>query len=183
MLPTVDAEGLLPEGEYTLSIDELRESMLVLGPGGNYTNWDSKWRRHMVDNLDILVKQLRQVRISSSICIGGSFVEDRVRPYDIDGYFYCDIERFFISGRLRDSLNKLDPHKAWDWSPKSRRQDLRGKLQSPLWHHYNVDLFPNIGQPTGCFDEHGQDRNFYSLMRWSERVKRIRGVVLIGGSS
>ena len=36
-------EGLLPPGDYLLTLDELRASLLVLGPGGARPNWDSGW--------------------------------------------------------------------------------------------------------------------------------------------
>jgi hypothetical protein len=132
----------------------------------------------LVEALGILADQLWQVGIRSAICIGGSFVEDRNHPHDIDGYFYCD-DREFLSGRLEERLNQLDPHKAWNWDHRSRTPDHRGRLRYPLWHRYRVDLFPHIGQGTGVFDDAGNERNFYSLMRWSGRVGRPRGVILL----
>jgi hypothetical protein len=178
MLPAFTDEGLLPPGDYHLTTEQLHESMLVVGPGGNYTNWDVKWRRSLVDNLGVLTSQLRQCGVKGSICIGGSFVEDRFHPNDIDGYFFCDFDEF-RSGALMSNLNRLDPDGVWTWDPRKRKPDLRGKLQLPMWHRYRIDLYPNHGQPTGFFDEMGQERNFHSLMRWSHRVKSIRGVIQI----
>jgi hypothetical protein len=92
MLPAFDDEGLLPPGDYQLTIAQLRESMLVNGPGGIYVDWNSKWRRKLIDNLEILTTQLRLYGVKGNICVGGSFVEDRVHAQDVDGYFYCNFE-------------------------------------------------------------------------------------------
>ena len=47
----------------------------------------------------------------TSICIGGSFVEDRNHPWDIDGYFYCDFESI-RNGSLVRNLNGQDPYRS-----------------------------------------------------------------------
>ena len=177
MLPPFTSEGLLPPGNYDLTFEQLKNSALVAGLKEEYPNWDSKWRMRLVNSLEILVGQLWQVGIPDPICIGGSFVEDRYHPNDIDGYFYCCDQREFLTGELQRKLNELDPLKAWDWNPKSRTSDARGKRQYPLWHKYSVDLFPNFGQPTGVFNLAGEPMDFYSLMRWSDRVKCNRGVI------
>jgi hypothetical protein len=75
VLPRFTADGLLPPGDYALSLDQLRESILVLGTGEDYPNWDVPWRRRLVSHLEILVKQLWQVKVTE-IFIDGSFVED-----------------------------------------------------------------------------------------------------------
>jgi hypothetical protein len=104
MLPRFDADGLLPPGNYELTIDQLKTSMLVVRPGPDYPHWDVRWRIQLACALDLLAGQLWQVGITSSICIGGTFVEDRNHPHDIDGYFYCD-DRECRSGRLQERLN------------------------------------------------------------------------------
>ncbi|MGH9381053.1 MAG: DUF6932 family protein [Thermoanaerobaculia bacterium] len=62
-LPLFTSEGLLPPGDYELTLAELRSSVLVVGPGTDYPNWDVAWRRRLVDNLEILMKQLWQVGV------------------------------------------------------------------------------------------------------------------------
>jgi hypothetical protein len=181
MLPAFDDDGLLPMGDHHLTIEQLRRSPLVVGPGASHPDWNVPQRRRLVDNLEVVVGQLWRVGVTS-ICIGGSFVEDRNYPYDIDGYFYCDFDQF-RSGELQERLNRLDPPGAWDWDPRSRRPDSRGKLQYPLWHRYHIDLYPNHGQGTGVFDESFNEMNFYALMRWSPRVGRARGAIQLGGPS
>jgi Family of unknown function (DUF6932) len=113
MLPCFADDGLLPPGDYELTIDQLKESMLVVGPGAGYPDWDVRWRLQLVWSLEALAGQLWQVGVTSSICIGGSFVEDRNHPHDIDGYFYCD-DREFLTGRLEEKLNQLNPRGAWN---------------------------------------------------------------------
>jgi hypothetical protein len=178
MLPRSNDAGLLPPGDYELTIDQLKTSMLVVGPRANDAAWDFNRRMQLVSSLELLAGQLWQVGITSPICIGGSFVEDRSAPRDIDGYFYCD-DREFLSGRLEARLNQIDPYRTWNWKPNSMTPDARGTKRYPLWHRYRVDLFPNIGQGTGIFDDAGNERNFYSLMRWSRRVAALRGVILL----
>ena len=65
-LPSFTEEGVLPVGDYELTLDELRESALVLGPhkGVRSDHWDADCRRSLVDNLSILVRQLWQIGIT-----------------------------------------------------------------------------------------------------------------------
>jgi hypothetical protein len=83
---------MLPLGDYELTLDELRASSLVTGNGVHSTTWDSPWRASLLENLAVLVGQLRQVGIRD-IFVDGSFVEDKDHPNDIDGYFVCDLMR------------------------------------------------------------------------------------------
>ncbi len=65
-LPGFTADGLLPAGDYVLSLDELRRSQLVTGPEDlmAYPHWDEAWRGKLVENLAVLVRQLWQVGIT-----------------------------------------------------------------------------------------------------------------------
>jgi hypothetical protein len=85
-LPAFTEDGLLPPADCELTHDELRRSLLVVGPGAGYPNWDIAWRRRLVDNLEILVNQLWQAGVRE-VFADGSFVEDKDHPNDIDGYF------------------------------------------------------------------------------------------------
>lgn len=116
-LPPFTNDGLLPPGDYRLTLDELRESFLVGGLG--HPTWDDSWRLRLVDNLEVLVKQLWQVGVTD-IFADGSFAEDKDHPNDIDGYFVCDQDRL-TSGALQRELNLLDSHKIWTWDPRTRR--------------------------------------------------------------
>lgn len=181
-LPGFTAEGLLPPGDYVLTLGELAESVLVVGPADQKRspNWDTPWRRHLVGNLAILVGQLKTVGVSE-IFIDGSFVEDKDHPNDIDGYFVCDLGRL-ASGELERERNLLDPHRVWTWDPASRRP-FRGypKSQLPMWHQYRVELYPHYGQLCGLRDKYGHELEFPSAFRMSRRDGKPRGIVKIGG--
>jgi hypothetical protein len=174
-------DGLLPPGEYEVTLEELRHSVLVVGPANKaaHPDWDESWRRHLVGNLEVLVRQLWQVGITE-IFIDGSFVEDKDHPNDIDGYFVCDLMHL-ASGRLERELNLLDPYKVWTWDPSSRRP-LRGgpERQLPMWHRYRVELYPHVaGLLSGIRDKHGNELEFPSAFRQSRRDGKARGIVKI----
>ncbi len=178
MLPAFTRDGLLPPEDYELTLDEIRASLLVVGPGPSFPNWDSNWRATLVDNLEVMVRQLWQVGITE-IFIDGSFVEDKDHPNDIDGYFTCDL-RELASGQLERKLNLLDTHKVWTWDPATRRS-FRGypKRQLPMWHAYRVELYPHVGQISGIRDKHGNELEFPSAFRLSRRDGQPRGIVKI----
>ena len=89
MLPEFNSEGLLPAGDYPLTLGQLKNSLLVNGPIQGYPDWDREWRSTLVNNLEVMVKELWGVGIGE-IFIDGSFVTDVDHPNDIDGYFCCD---------------------------------------------------------------------------------------------
>jgi hypothetical protein len=182
-LPEFTDAGLLPAGDYPLTLDELAASSLVVGPvdRARSPHWDQAWRRRLVENLSVLVRQLWQVGITQ-IFVDGSFAEDKERPNDIDGYFECELSRL-ASGALQRELNLLDPHKVLTWDPASRRA-FRGypKKQLPMWHVYRVELYPHYGQLSGIRDEHGHELEFPSAFRRSRRDGRPRGIVKIRGT-
>jgi hypothetical protein len=178
MLPDFKENGLLPSGDYELTFEELRSSFLVVGPGATHPHWDSEWRAKLVDNLEVMVRQLWEVGITE-VFVDGSFVEDKDHPNDIDGYFVCDLKEL-ATGRLESSLNLVDPHKVWTWNPASRCP-FRGypKKQLPMWHVYRVELYPHYGQGCGICDRHGNELEFPSAFRLSRRDGQPRGIVKI----
>ena len=111
LIPPFGRDGLLPPGDYEVTFPELRSSNLVLGPGEPraFPHWDAAWRLRLVDNLELLVRQLWQVGITE-VFADGSFVEDKDHPNDIDGYFVCDL------GRLCTCLLYTSP------SPRDRQK-------------------------------------------------------------
>jgi hypothetical protein len=181
VLPPFDADGLLPPGDYELSIAELRDSPLVLGPAATRVSWDRPWREELVRNLDVLVQQLWRAGIRE-IFADGSFVEDKDHPNDIDGYFVCDL-RLLMTGELQRRLNLLDPSKIWTWDPASRKP-YRGypKKQLPMWHRYRVELYPHVsglGLGSGIRDRYGHELEFPAAFRQCRRNGRPRGIVKI----
>jgi len=184
MLPDFDEDGVLPPGDYELTLDELRDSLLVRGFSSSEIppNWDQNWRLQLVENLAVMCRQLWEVGIRD-IFVNGSFVEDKDHPNDIDGYFVCDVKAL-ASGELERQLNLLDPEKIWTWDPASRRA-YRGypKRQLPMWHRYRVELYPHYGQLSGIRDQFGHELEFPSAFRQSRRSGRPKGIVKIGGMS
>src|SRR5580658_8153494 len=188
MIPSFQPNGLLPPGDYEVSFEELRRSILADGPSGSddASSWDGDWRKRLVDKLEILSNQLWQVGVRE-IYADGSFTEDKDHPNDIDGYFVCGL-RELASGELARRLNLLDPGKVWTWDPLSRRP-YRGypKKQLPMWHRYRVELYPHVpglGLGSGIRDKHGNELEFPSAFRQSRRDGTPRGIVKVrhGGS-
>ncbi len=175
-VPPFDSDGLLPGGEYELTLEELLVSPLVRG--SHSPSWNIEWRVQLVENLAIMVKQLWKVGIRD-IYINGSFVEDKDHPNDIDGYFQCDL-KYFVSGQLEEDLNRLDPHQVWAWDP-TKRHPYPGypKKQLPMWHVYRVELYPHYGQFSGILDEWGNELEFPSAFRRSRSLGRPKGIVKV----
>jgi hypothetical protein len=183
MIPPFQADGLLPPGDYEVSFAELRRSLLIEGPSSKSSQgtWDQAWRELLVDNLEVLVRQLWTIGIRD-IYADGSFAEDKDHPNDIDGYFVCGLKEL-ASGELVQKLNLLDPYKIWTWDPQSRRP-YRGysKRQLPMWHRYRVEMYPHVpglGLPSGIKDQHGNELEFPSAFRQSRRDGKPRGIVKI----
>jgi len=183
VIPPFEPSGLLPPGDYEVSFAELRQSVLVLGPqdAAGWPNWDAGWRAELVNNLEILTRQLWDIGITE-IFADGSFAEDKDHPNDIDGYFVCDLDRL-KSGELTRELNLRDPDKVWTWSPASRRP-YRGypKKQLPMWHRYRVELYPHVaelGLGRGIRDRHGNELEFPAAFRQSRRDSTPRGIIKI----
>lgn len=167
MVLAFDDSGMLTPGDHELTFDELRGSILIDGPLNPPVRWDVSWRGRLVDKLEILVGQLWLVGVDE-VAIGGSFAEDAPRPNDIDGYFKCDPRQYY-QGVLQEQLNRIDPYAVWRWDKSDLRRDSRGGLQTPMWHRYRVDLWPDIGQPTGEIDKFGNDVSFAARLRSKSR--------------
>jgi hypothetical protein len=181
MIPDFDAEGLLPPGDYEVTFEDLRHSVLVAGTRNAAEDWDAVWRAQLVDNLEVLTHQLWPVGIRD-VYADGSFAEDKAHPNDIDGYFVCGLQPL-ITGEMERRLTLQDPSKVWTWEPASRRP-YRGypKKQLPMWHRYRVELYPHIpGLGIGCgiFDKYGNELEFPSAFRQCRRNGKPRGIVKI----
>ena len=183
MIPPFQGDGLLPPGDYEVSFEELRASILANGsPNPALTgSWDTAWRTLLIDNFEVLTKQLWKAGIRE-IYADGSFAEDKDHPNDIDGYFVCGLQDL-ASGALTGRLNLLDPYKIWTWDPVSRKP-YRGypKKQLPMWHRYRVELYPHVpglGMTSGIRDQHGNELEFPSAFRLSRRDGKPRGIVKI----
>ena len=90
---------MLQPGDHAMTFGDLRHSILVTGPPERPTG-DRAWRAALVDNLEVLARQLRQVGVHE-IFLGGSFVEAKDHPADIDGYFLRDRAAYKTRALLR----------------------------------------------------------------------------------
>lgn len=179
LIPPFNRNGLLPPGDYAVTFTELKRSPLITG---EYTqekaSWDTDWRMRLVNNAEIMVKQLWSIGIDA-IYLDGSFVEDKSHPNDIDGYFECDLQ-YFATGQLERELNALDPDKIWTWAPGSRKTYRNyPKKQLPMWFAYRVELYPHFGQPSGITDEFGNQQLFPAAFRKARNCHQPKGIVRI----
>ena len=179
-LPSFTPDGVLPPGDYAMTLAELQASELVLGPGqpSSHLVWDAAWRHELVNNLSVLVQQLWEVGIDE-IYIDGSFVEDKDHPNDIDGYFVCDEERVRTRSLHRD-LNRIDPAKCWTWDHATRRA-FRGypKKQLPMWHSYRIELYPHWPGLAAGTDAHGNAMEFPAWFRQRRSNGQAKGIIRI----
>lgn len=179
MIPDFTDQGLLPPGDYEVTFEELRKSVLVEGPAPDSVwreNWDAEWREHLTHQAETMCNQLWSVGIEK-VYLDGSFAEAKAHLNDIDGYFVCDAEQV-ASGELQRELNKIDPQKCWTWDPGERRS-YRGyaKKQLPMWHAYRVELYPHYNQFAGITDAQGHPLTFPSAFRKRRRDDEPKGIV------
>ena len=135
---------LLPPGDYGVSFDELRQSILVKGaPDSGIHHGIRLGEEQLVGNLEILTRQLWQAGIRE-VFADGSFVEDKDHPNDIDGYFdmrsaRADHWRIGAEAEPARSVEGVDLG-AW---LESRAGDI--PRSSSMWHQYRVELYPHSG--------------------------------------
>jgi hypothetical protein len=169
-------DGVLPPGDYALTLAQLAKSLLVSGPVGRRRSrhWDSAWRAGLVTNLGLLAEDLEHVGITE-IFVNGSFVEQKDHPNDIDGYFVCDRDRF-LSGHLERELSRVSGKRCWTWENDTREPVPGHGRKLPMWIDYRVELYPHLGQGTGILDQFGNELQFPSAFRLS-RSGRPKGIV------
>jgi hypothetical protein len=178
LVPPFTNEGVLPAGDYLLTLDELMVSPLVVG-WPDEAPCDTAWRQTLAKNVSVMVGHLKHIGIRD-VFIDGSFVENKPHPNDIDGYFICDRDLYY-DGELEASLQQFDP--IWTWDADRRYiSPESSKRQMPMWHRYRVELFPHVGQFTGIVDTFGHELMFPSAFRQSRSFKP-KGIVKIGGLS
>ncbi len=180
-LPNFTSDGVLPTGDYSMTFPELKQSMLVQGkPGVTDDYWDTNHRLWLVEQAEILVAQLWQAGIEN-VFVDGSFVENKNKPGDIDGYFEASWKRS-LSRSLERDLNLLTQEKLWTWRPEDRLE-CEGKKRLPMWIRHRVEFYPHWTESpfsgrTGIRDEQGNDLTFPAAFRRS-RDGTPKGIVKI----
>ncbi|MFC4076212.1 DUF6932 family protein [Salinithrix halophila] len=132
-----DVYGRLPVGDYPLTLDQLRSSILVQGTGRH--PMDTQWRLQLVNNLEELVQPLWEIGIED-IFINGSFVTSKARPGDIDGYYVCDV-RDLVSESLFRVLAEVSGEDIWD--TRKRVQVGYDDFKPKMWEKYRCELYPH----------------------------------------
>ncbi len=172
-----DSAGLLPPGDYAASFDDLRKSMLIHGPPG-VSGWDADWRLLLADNLEILAHQLSTIGLRC-LYIGGSFVEQKGRPPDLDGYFTCPDHGPPID-ELYERLNSLEGDRIWtsNWTDRRLGPTTGSLPRAPMWHKYRVELQAECGQSTSMFrDRYGRSLGIPAAFRTCKVTRRPKGIV------
>jgi hypothetical protein len=124
-----------------LTLEQLSQSMLVLGPQPARPDWDTVGRLRLVSNLGIVVGQLRQVGITD-IFIAGSFVQDKPNPDDIDGYYVINPLAYAAQHQRLMQINPLIPlvpvQSTWEYIAS------KGKARPLLCRDYRIELFSEL---------------------------------------
>lgn len=175
IMPTDFTEaGLLPPGDYHLTLNQLRESLLVVGPPRPHRRWNREGRLRLVDNLAIMADHLWQVGVED-IYVDGSFVEDKASPNDIDGYFVCTVTQYQLSSFKKD-LALLDDIWTWDDAKRTRARNTT-KPQLPMWHKYRVELYPELGDPANIPGPNGANLSISAGFRQERWTFTEKGIV------
>ena len=177
MLPrSFNEYGVLPQ-DYEVTLEEIRNSLLVLGPEPQKADWNQPWRRILLDNLEILVRQLWAAGVTN-IHVNGSFVTDKGHPGDIDGCFECDYNEWH-SEALQKKLNDAAPKKIWTWAKESRALVAGFDTPKlPMWRSYRVELYPYCPElPNGLWTADGEFRPFPEAFRFVKFGDRRKGIL------
>jgi hypothetical protein len=143
MIPRFTDEGLLPPGVHETDLEELKEKM----------GWSRK-RRELLEGLEEALKLMASCGVVR-VYLDGSFVMDKDRPNDVDGFY--DLAESVTA----EDLGRLAP--IFPPSPTNRAEAKR---------RFGVDFFPaaatelGSGQPFLRFfqtDREGRERGVLSL--------------------
>ena len=151
-------------------------SHLVTGDGVGSATWDAAWRAELVDRVTQVFDLFSGAGGVVEFWIDGSFVEAVDHPDDIDAYFTLQDPREWLT--LPDRLNKLEGEEIWTWDPSKRRK-YSGSLypKPPFWGRYRVDVYPDLGRPSGVFDSNGNPLTFAEAFRQQRLTYRRKGIV------
>ncbi len=165
--------AVLPPGDHTLVLTELRQSMLVVGPRPLPQGWDASWRLELVERLALRVANLQNIGVAE-LFLAGSFVQNNPVPGDIDGYYMVSPAAWLRV--QRPHLMTIDPllanvsdHSTWVYSPE------KGEPRPQLWHVARLELFPVPDTPANRLP--GAIPQFFRLSRQGKPKGLIRIVL------
>jgi len=180
-----NSNGLLPAGDYPMTLAQLADSILVDKPFyGRSDGWEGKHRKELVSNLSVIVKQLWNEGFYE-LFIDGSFATDKLKPGDIDGYFVTEKPADMLDSDFNESLcerlNKHDPKKVWTWKDSARKKPADAeKGQLPMWWEYKVEFWPHYGQSSGIFNPNtGKFLDHAELFRIVKGTWQEKGIIKI----
>lgn len=101
-IPPFAAKGLLPDGIYECTVDEVIERFGVFQ--------DSDQRPRLAKELAAYVEELRAAGVGKYLVVDGSFVTDKARPEDIDLLLV-----------LRDDIDLGQPVPPFQYNARSKR--------------------------------------------------------------
>lgn len=146
-LPFFNLDGVLPAGDdFKLTFDGIRQSHLITGAcSSNVSDWDREGRLHLLENFEMLVNCLWKVGVEE-VFLGGSFVEDKPKPQDIDGCFLCpnadELRKGQFSKYLDDvSTELMREQRVWYWGDRIENT-ITGRRELRMKHYYHVELIP-----------------------------------------
>lgn len=177
-LPPFTRDGVLPEGDYELTVSELEQSTLAAAFIGDEES--RIWRRTLATSAGIIIDQLRQAGITQ-IYVDGSFATSKPIPGDVDIYFECSMAQI-ATDDLLETLNRIDPRQCWTWDDEDRLPELvDGKRQLPMWWEYRVEAWPEFGQKSGQFhpitNESLTHAQLFRIMKYSGIPKGIIKII------
>lgn len=148
----------------------------MTGEGVGSPNWDAAWREELVDGVTRVFELFSSAGGVTEFWLDGSFVEVVDRPSDIDVYFTLQDSREWLT--LPDRLNGLEGEDIWIWDA-AKRGMYPGSIhpKPPFWGRYRVDIYPDLGRPSGIFDENGNPMTFAEAIRQQRVTYRRKGIV------
>lgn len=138
--------------------------------------WNAEWRGELVERVIQVFDLFNRAGGVEEFWLDGSFVEAIDRPNDVDVYFTLHDPREWLT--LPGRLNDLEGDAIWTWDPaRRRRYPGSTRPKPPFWGRYRVDIYPDLGRPSGIFDADGNPLTFAEAFRQQRGTNRRKGIV------
>jgi hypothetical protein len=107
-----------------------------------------------------------------NIYIDGSFVEQKDRPGDIDGYYECASPQDYLE--KKHLLQAIDP--IWEFRTVPTQSNLLLR-KTEMWNEYRVELYPHYGNLSGIRDRFGNSLTFPAAFRKRKNTDLPKGII------